>query len=76
MKASVTSAYTVEVLKISDRIAKLLVNYGETGENSKETDHVRGKVTRPSEAPDDHLNKRQRRDELQMPEYPTEALFK
>ena len=59
------------------KIVSLLVNYEETtitDENSKKADHVREKVTRPSEAQDSHLYKRQRRDELQMPEYPTEVL--
>ncbi|RIA81814.1 hypothetical protein C1645_836340 [Glomus cerebriforme] len=53
-------------------ISQLRRNDSITGENSKEADHVREKVMRPSEAQDDHLYKRQRRDELQMPEYPTE----
>ena len=51
----------------------LLKNVSET-ENSKKADHMREKVTRTSEAQDGHLCKRQRRDELQMPEYPTEVL--
>ncbi|PKC02673.1 hypothetical protein RhiirA5_424900 [Rhizophagus irregularis] len=83
MRVNVTSAYTVEVLKNkfhnglinnfsgsateSEIISQLRRNDSIT--ESKEADHVREKVTRPSEAQDDHLYKRQRRDEF---EYPTE----
>ncbi|CAI2193613.1 9362_t:CDS:2, partial [Funneliformis geosporum] len=77
MRVNVTSAYTVEVLKDQRQnreiISQLRRNDSITGENSKEADHVREKVTRPSETQDDHSYKRQRRDELQMPEYPTEV---
>ncbi|GBB86239.1 hypothetical protein RclHR1_12680005 [Rhizophagus clarus] len=72
MRVNVTSAYTIEVLKDQQQNREI-INQLRTNENSKETDQVREKVTRPSEAQDGHLCERQRRDELQMPEYPTEV---
>ncbi|CAB4492413.1 uncharacterized protein OCT59_024923 [Rhizophagus irregularis] len=57
-KGSATESEIISQLRRNDSITE-----------SKEADHVREKVTRPSEAQDDHLYKRQRRDEF---EYPTE----
>ncbi|RGB27719.1 hypothetical protein C1646_378647 [Rhizophagus diaphanus] len=75
VRVNVTSAYTVEVLKDQrenqERINQLRRN---TSENSKEEDHVREKVTRPLEVQDDHLCKRQCRQE-HIPEYLAEVVY-